>query len=164
VSGNDKNQVKTNQDSAAVKDIKSSTNSNKNQELNQVSYNIDQILNETGDTKNKTGLGNNSEGTMPGGDPLSGANWTSQPRKTLSYPDIQSKIPDKYKKKGLSYSLTAKIDFDRNGLAVFVDIINSSGDSGIDNILFTELHKIRVEPIQENIIVEITKVFTINLK
>lgn len=128
-------------------------------ELNDLSGSIDKALDDEGDQAKQGG-----GGTVASNDPLSGAKWAVKPRKTVYFPDIQSKIPDKYKKKGLGFALTAKIVFDKNGLAVKVDIINSSGDPAIDSIFSTELRKVRVEPIQVNRLDEITKTFTISLK
>ncbi len=150
-----------------------------NKELSQIAGDIDKALKESegqgvsvsGKENGVTGgTGAGKAGTggfgMPSGgeDPLSGVNWSSKPRKTVFFPDIQSKIPDEYKIKGMSYSITAKIAFDRNGLAIRVDIVRSSGDPIIDRIFFTELKKIRIESIDENRIDEISKSFSINLK
>lgn len=133
-----------------------------NRELDQVAGDVDKALNE-----NTEGSGN--ENASPkrgtgGNDPLGDAGWSLKPRKTVYFPNIQSKIPDKYKKKGMSYSLTARIAFDRNGIAARVDIASSSGDPNIDNIFFSELKKVRVEPINENRTDVITKRFSISLK
>ncbi len=130
------------------------------QELGKIEGDVDKALEdseeETGGAKNKSGVA--------GGDPLSGVEWRVKPRKTLFFPNIESKIPPRYKTKGMSYALKAKISFDKNGLAVKVDIIQSSGDPAIDSIFFSELRKIRVEAIHENRIDEISKTFTISLK
>ncbi len=98
------------------------------------------------------------------GDPLSGGKWSSRVRKTIFFPDIQSKIPDELKKKGIGYSVTARIRFDRNGLAIVVEIIKSSGNSKIDQIFNTELKKIRVEPVDDNVIDEVVHTFKIRVK
>jgi hypothetical protein len=130
-----------------------------NQQLNQISGDIDKALDEDGGQNGKEG----NVGTAHG-DPLGDADWGVKPRKTVYFPDIQSKIPEKYKKKGMGYSITARIDFDKNGLATRVDIITSSGEPNIDSIFFSELRKIRVEAIEVNRTDEITKTFTISLK
>ncbi len=104
------------------------------------------------------------KGISPSGDPLGDASWSSKPRKTTFFPDIQSKIPENYKKKGLSYSITVKLTFDKNGLASGAEIVSSSGDSEIDSIFATELRKVRVEPIDEDRNDVIIKVFKISLK
>ncbi len=152
-------------------------NSKINKELSAISGNIDKVLEEntvqsdqqagytagsgTGQGGFGTGYGSNPYGSN---DPLGGAKWSLKPRKTVFFPDIQSKIPDEYKKKGMSYSITARMVFDNNGLAIRVDIIRSSGDPDIDRIFFSELKKIRVEPVNDYKTDEITKTFSINLK
>lgn len=133
-----------------------------NRELDQVAGDVDKALNENTEGTGKENAALRS-GTG-GNDPLGDAGWSLRPRKTVYFPNIQSKIPERYKKKGLSYSLTARIAFDKNGLAARVDIASSSGDPNIDNIFFTELKKVRVEPIAENRMDVITKRFSISLK
>jgi len=135
-----------------------------NKQMKDVSDNVDQILNEdsTASTGNK-GNGNGVDNFIKG-DPLSDAEWSAQPRKTVFFPDIQSKIPPQYKKKGMGYSITAKIAFDKNGLAIRADITKSSGDPNIDSVFFSELKKIRIESVSEDRIDEIVKTFTISLK
>ncbi|MGC8765325.1 MAG: energy transducer TonB [Brevinematia bacterium] len=105
-----------------------------------------------------------NEGTIDKSDPLSGGKWSSRSRKTIFFPDIQSKIPPELKKKGIGYSVTAKIRFDKNGLAIGVEIIKSSGNSVIDQLFNTELKKIRVEPVNENVTDEVIHTFQIKVK
>jgi len=135
--------------------------------LDKVSGNIDKAL-DSGGSPGTGGVNGGGSGKVKNagiqGDPLGGAQWSSQPRKVVSFPDIKSKIPDEYKKKGLSYSLTARIAFDKNGLAVRVDIISSSGDPTIDDIYHNELRKILVEPTSDDVVVEVTQNFLIDLK
>ena len=133
-----------------------------NRELDEVAGDVDKALNENTEGTGKVNASLKS-GTG-GNDPLGDAGWSLRPRKTVYFPNIQSKIPEKYKKKGMSYSLTARIAFDKNGLAARVDITSSSGDPNIDNIFFTELKKVRVEPIVENRTDIVTKRFSISLK
>ncbi len=133
---------------------------NKQQEIKKLFGDIEKALEQGGSSSSNEGKGAYSSG----GDPLSDASWGLRPRKTTFFPDIQSKIPDKYKKKGLSYSITVILTFDKNGLASRVEIISSSGDPAIDSIFNEELRKIRVEPIDEDRIDKITKVFKISLK
>lgn len=110
----------------------------------------------------------NPEGTgvnpVTKGDPLGDAQWSDRPRKTLFFPDIESKIPTQYRKKGMGYSITARIRFDKNGLATQVDIISSSGEAAIDSLFYAELRKIRVEAVTSDRTDEITKTFTISVK
>lgn len=129
------------------------------QELKQITGNIDKALEEI-----EQATPEESKRGAPSGDPLSDANWSVKPRRTLFFPDIQSKIPEKYKKKGLSYSITVRITFDKNGLATRVEIVSSSGDPKIDSIFNNELRKIRVESISESRVDEIAKTFKISLK
>lgn len=149
------------------KEQKEEANKNKiNKELNKISGDIDKALEDDSETASSSGKNGNNKGGFnnKSGDPLGDVNWSIKPRRTLFFPDIQTKIPEKYKKKGLGYSITSRIAFDKNGLAIKVDIITSSGDPNIDNIFSSELRKIRVEPINENRIDEITKTFPISLK
>jgi hypothetical protein len=129
------------------------------EELKQITGDIDKALDEV----EKATPGESKKG-ISSGDPLSDATWSVKPRRTLFFPDIQSKIPDKYKKKGLSYSITVRIAFDKNGLATRVEIVSSSGDPKIDSIFNNELRKIRVESIPESRTDEITKTFKISLR
>ncbi len=138
---------------------KEAENKKVKQEMDQIFGNIEQALKEGNSRTGKDG-----KGTLSSGDPLSDATWSSKPRKTIYFPNIQSRIPDKYKKKGMSYSITMRLSFDKNGLATKAEIISSSGDPSIDSIFNTELRKIRVEPIEIDRVDEITKVFTISLK
>lgn len=133
-----------------------------NREMEKVSGDVDKALSENADSSaaRNTTVKSGSGGT----DPLGDAGWSKRPRKTVYFPNIQSKIPARYKMKGMSYAITAKIAFDSNGLATRVEIVASSGDANIDNIFFSELKKVRVEPIPENRIDVITKRFSISLK
>lgn len=130
-------------------------------ELRRIEGDIDRILDEpaVGPVSPRA-----DSGGSPGQDPLGDASWSAQPRKTVFFPNIQARIPPNYRKKGLSYSVTSRIAFDKNGLAVRVDIITSSGDPAIDSIFFTELKKIRVEAIEDSRVDVITKTFSISLK
>ncbi len=129
-------------------------------EVEDLSDTIDNILDNTGKTESKANVGG-----KPGfADPLNDAKWSSKPRKTLFFPDIQSKIPVEYRKKGMGYSVKVEIAFDMNGLAVRVDLLESSGDPVIDNLFLTELRKIRVESSPKAGIDEISKSFTISVK
>ncbi|MGA2141717.1 MAG: hypothetical protein ABSG94_04765 [Brevinematales bacterium] len=133
----------------------------KEQEIHKLFGDIEKALEQGQETSSSGGNPGLSTG---GGDPLSDASWGSKPRKTTFFPDIQSRIPEKYKKKGLSYSVTVNLSFDRNGLATGVEIITSSGDPAIDSIFNEELRKIRVEPIDADRIDKVTKIFKISLK
>jgi hypothetical protein len=130
-------------------------------EMNQMNNDIDKVLNEDSQGT-ATRPGNNT--VIGKGDPLSDAEWSASPRKTLYFPDIQSKIPADYRKKGLSFSLTARISFDPNGLAIKADIVKSSGDPAIDSVFNEELRKIRIESISGTRVDEITKTFSISLR
>lgn len=130
-------------------------------DLNRMSDDIDKALN---DDSEGTATRQGKNTAIGKGDPLSDAEWSAAPRKTVFFPDIQSKIPAKYRKKGLSYSLTARISFDPNGLAIKADIIKSSGDPAIDSVFNAELRKIRIESISGTRVDEITKTFSISLK
>ncbi|MCX7883006.1 MAG: hypothetical protein N2314_07275 [Brevinematales bacterium] len=99
-----------------------------------------------------------------GTDPLGDANWRSRPRKTIFFPDIASKIKEKVSHPLMGYTVTAKITFDSQGLAVRVDIVRSSGDPLIDSIFLSELKKIRVEAISDERLDEITKTFKISVR
>ncbi|MGC8769958.1 MAG: energy transducer TonB [Brevinematia bacterium] len=101
--------------------------------------NIDEAI-KTGSAKN------NSAGEETRSDVLSGGKWSGKARRTIFFPDIQSRLPEELRKKGIGYAVTAKIKFDKNGLATYVEIIKSSGNSKVDQIFNTELKKIRVEP------------------
>lgn len=101
--------------------------------------NIDEAI-KTGSEKN------NVSGKETKSDLLSGGKWSGKARRTIFFPDIQSRLPEELRKKGIGYSVTAKIKFDKNGLATYVEIIKSSGNSKVDQIFNTELKKIRVEP------------------
>jgi TonB family protein len=131
----------------------------KQQEVNKLFGDIEKALEQGTDTSSSGG-----NQALSSGDPLSDASWGAKPRKTTFFPDIQSRIPDKYKKKGLSYSVTVSLTFDRNGLATGVEIITSSGDPAIDSIFNEELRKVRVEPIDADRIDKVTKIFKISLK
>ena len=163
---NDNKVLETSQSSATNLNARNDTGQNnassqRNNELDDLSGDIDLALNDGRDKGKETG---DPGELISGGDPLSDAKWSSKPRKTLYYPDIQSKIPDSYRKKGLSYSLQAVIVFDKNGLAVKVDIIKSSGDHTIDALFEKELKKVRIEPVNESRLVEISKVFLVNVR
>jgi outer membrane biosynthesis protein TonB len=131
----------------------------KQQEINKLFGDIEKALEQGGSASSIGGNGSDLSG-----DPLSDASWGSRPRKTTFFPDIQSKIPDQYKRKGLNYSITVRLTFDKNGLASMVEIITSSGDPAIDSIFNEELRKIRVEPIDVDRIDKVTKIFKISLK
>ncbi len=125
---------------------------------NQMNDDISKILDEDGNNSSK----NNS--AVPDNDPLKGADWSAAPRKTLFFPDIASKIPEEYKKKGQNYIIKMRISFDKNGLAVKTEIIRTSGDPMIDSIFQTELRKIKVEAINRERVDEVVKTFTISVK
>ena len=127
-------------------------------ENSQMEGDVDKALSDGGGKEGKT------VGAASGGDPLGNAQWTSRARKTLFFPDLESKIPQEFKRKGIGYSVTARIAFDKNGLAVRVNILKSSGESAIDRVFNSELRKIRVESIAENRVDEVTKTFSISLK
>ncbi len=124
--------------------------------LSQLDDDIEKILNDQSSE--------NTSSKISDTDPLKGAEWSATPRKTLSFPDLASKIPEEYKKKGQNYTITVRIEFDKNGLAVRVITITSSGDPQIDAIFNTELRKIRVEPINRDRVDYIIKKFTISSK
>lgn len=130
-------------------------------EIDKISENIDNILDADEPTKEEVAP---LPGEVGRSDPLSDVEWNSKPRKTLFFPDIESKIPQEYRTKGKGYSVTVKMAFDPNGLAIKVEIIESSGDSKIDSIFSTELRKVRVESISGQGIDEVTKTFTISVK
>ncbi|MFN4216581.1 MAG: hypothetical protein ACK4HQ_04195 [Brevinematales bacterium] len=125
---------------------------------------IEKALQSTG--KKSTGTAATSatgqQGT--GTDPLGDANWKSRPRKTIFFPDIASKIKEKVANPLMGYTVTARIVFDSQGLAVRVDIVRSSGDPMIDSIFLSELKKVRVEAITEERLDEITKTFKISVR
>ncbi|MCX7821234.1 MAG: energy transducer TonB [Brevinematales bacterium] len=112
----------------------------KEEEDDDLLKNIDEAI-KKGNTKNNT----TEEGTSKS-DVLSGGQWSGKARRTIFFPDIQSRLPDELRKKGIGYAVTARIKFDKNGLATYVEIIKSSGNSKVDQIFNTELKKIRVEP------------------
>ncbi len=130
-----------------------------NNELNQVNQNIENVLNQTTATTSGGHQGNPS-----GGDPLSDASWSSAPRKTLFFPDIESRIPAEYRQRGMGYSVRVRITFDRNGLATGVEMLESSGDPTIDNIFMVQLRKVRVEAINSDRTDVVTKTFKISLR
>lgn len=134
------------------------------QENTDLSKTIDSALNQVSSTGTKANNQTSAAATPGSSDPLNDAAWSTKPRKTLFFPDIQSKIPAEYQKKGMGYSVKVKIAFDMNGLAVRVDLLESSGDAVIDNLFLTELRKIRVEPSSTPGIDEISKTFTISVK
>ncbi len=131
---------------------------NSDKEDDDLLKNIDEAI-KTGGSKNdrarETGKADND-------DALSGGKWSGKARRTIFFPDIQSKLPDELRKKGIGYSVTARIKFDKNGLAVSVEIIKSSGNSKVDQIFNTELKKIRVEPSDRSD--EVTHTFRILIK
>jgi len=99
-----------------------------------------------------------------GNDPLSGGRWSSRARRTIFFPDIQSRLPAELRKKGIGYSVTAKIRFDKNGLPVYVEIVKSSGNQIVDSIFNSELKKIRVEPVEQNVVDEVIHTFKIYVR
>ncbi len=128
----------------------------KDDEDDDILKNIDEAI-KTGSQKNITS-GENSTKT----DVLSGGKWSGKARRTIFFPDIQSRLPDELRKKGIGYAVTARIKFDKNGLATFVEIIRSSGNSKVDQIFNTELKKIRVEPAETSD--EVIHTFKIQIK
>ncbi|URA10701.1 hypothetical protein [Thermospira aquatica] len=125
---------------------------------------IEKALQSTGKkaTGTSTSSGSGQQGT--GSDPLGDAAWKSRPRKTIFFPDIASKIREKVSNPLMGYTVTAKIVFDNQGLAIRVEIIRSSGDPLIDSIFLSELKKIRVESISEDRLDEITKTFKVSVR
>lgn len=123
----------------------------------QMDEDISRILQEDG-SQDATGA------DIPESDPLKGADWSAAPRKTLFFPDIASRIPEEYRKKGQNYIIKMRITFDKNGLAVKTEVIRTSGDPMIDSIFQTELRKIKVEAINRDRLDEVVKTFTISLK
>lgn len=123
--------------------------------------NIDKLLE---DRESREGSAENTGRKSEGNDPLSGGKWSSKARQTIFFPDIQSKIPPELRKKGVGYSVTAKIKFDKNGLPIYVEIIKSSGNSVVDRIFNSELKKIRVEPVDKDVVDEVVHTFRIYVK
>ncbi len=125
---------------------------------------IEKALQSTGKkaTGTSASAGSGQQGT--GTDPLGDASWKSRPRKTIFFPDIASKIREKVSNPLMGYTVTAKIVFDSQGLAVRVEIIRSSGDPLIDSIFLSELKKIRVEAISDDRLDEITKTFKVSVR
>jgi outer membrane biosynthesis protein TonB len=108
---------------------------------------------------------NTGEPRTPGrGDPLSDATWQARPRKTLFFPDLESKIPEEFRRRGMGYSVKVRLAFNQQGLCTMVELIESSGQSRIDSIFLTELRKIRVEPTDEARVDVITATFTISVR
>ena len=130
-----------------------------NNELNRIDQNIENALNQSSSSDNV-----NNNGNPSGGDPLIDASWSSAPRKTLFFPDIESRIPAEYRQRGMGYSVRVRIAFDKNGLATSVELLESSGDSTIDNIFLVQLRKVRVESINADRLDVVTKTFTISLR
>jgi outer membrane biosynthesis protein TonB len=125
---------------------------------------IEKALQSTGRKSTGTAATSATGQQGTGTDPLGDANWKSRPRKTIFFPDIASKIREKVANPLMGYTVTAKIVFDSQGLAVRVDIVRSSGDPLIDSIFLSELKKIRVEAITEERLDEITKTFKISVR
>jgi len=125
---------------------------------------IEQALQSTGRKSTGTAATSASGQQGTGSDPLGDATWKSRPRKTIFFPDIAAKIREKIPNPLMGYSVTARIVFDSQGLAVRVDIVRSSGDPMIDSIFLTELKKIRVEAIADERLDEITKTFKISVR
>ncbi len=99
-----------------------------------------------------------------GGDPSATLRGAQSPRKTIFFPDIESAIPAEYRQRGMSYEVRVRISFDKNGFATQVDLLQSSGDTTIDNIFRVQLRRIRVEEISVNRVDTVTKTFTISLR
>lgn len=126
--------------------------------VNDRSTDIDQALNDAGRPNVSSAQARNT------GDPMSEWAWSVKPRNAVFFPDIISKIPPEYKKKGMGYSITARITFDKNGVAVKAEIIRSSGEIEIDSVFYSELKKVRVEPISENRMDQATITIPISVK
>lgn len=161
-------------------------NAGNNQSVQDIEQNVDNVLNDnnTQNNQNNSGLrevdenvmnalnnssssssSDNGSQTRPaGGDPLSDASWSAAPRKTIFFPDIESAIPAEYRQRGMSYEVRVRISFDKNGYATQVDLLQSSGDTTIDNLFLRELRKIRVEEISANRTDTVTKTFKISLR
>ena len=128
------------------------------------------ILSELSNQNNNTAQNNNNN-TLPTidkpdkSDPLSDAKWNGQPRKTIKFPDLASKIPDEYKQKGLSYKITVRLTIAPEGNVKKVNILESSGEIELDSIFQIELQNIVVESVPASVgNVTVVKTFTIKLK
>lgn len=133
-----------------------------NSEFNQINQNVENALNQSSSSSSSSH--SSSSSSSASGDPLSDASWSFVPRKTIYFPDIESKIPAEYRQRGMGYSVKVRITFDRFGNATAVDLVESSGDPTIDNIFLIQLRKIRVEPIDVIRTDVVLKTFTIKLR
>jgi len=151
------NQIDKSLDKYLAEDEKKQTQKQtQNKNIDKLDRDLDSILNENNNGKSPSKISSK--------DPLYDADWSAQPRKTLFFPNIVASIPDEYKKKGQNYAVKMRITFDKNGLAIRTELLQSSGDPGIDSIFMTELRKIRIEPIKANREDQIVKTFTISVK
>lgn len=139
---------------------------------NQVGDLSHKILSELSNQQNNnTALNNQNNQPNDSGDkidktdPLSDAKWNGQPRKTIKFPDLASKIPDEYKMKGLSYKITVRLTITPEGTVKKVNILESSGEIELDSIFQIELQNIIVESVPASVgPVTVVKTFTIKVK
>jgi outer membrane biosynthesis protein TonB len=139
--------------------------------VNQIGELSQKIISELSNQQNVTGQPGKENQTVSQGekldknDPLSDAKWTGQPRKTVKFPDLASKIPDEYKMKGLNYKITVRLTITPEGNVKKVNILESSGEIELDSIFQIELQNIIVESVPASVgPVTVVKTFTIKVK
>lgn len=101
---------------------------------------------------------------IPKNDFLSGADWTSTPRKTLKSPDLAKNMPEKFKKSGMVYKIKVRLTFNYLGFVTKVTILKSSGEPELDAYFENELKNIRVEESKNKSDVSVTQQFTVTPK